>query len=340
MSKTYFIDAGTAQQESSWVLAVRGRAQFSITVQHKKVEGTDFGAQYLKLIEANTDAVQGYVRIRDLLQFICEYCLPLFEQIAPQSSILGCTVEDLVRSPIYNLEIANAGVSGNAVIRGADSFSLTPALSLCPISTASLPAGCEAIPWFRAKDIILNGDGNDAGGVQGRIMTADGRALYFKPRQGGREGQFYRELDILAKIKRTQLANGPIKLSVLQGLVVTGEKEEECVGLLIDLIATPPWGGDLLSPGCWEQSALHLRWEQQVTTTVKALHAQGIVWGDVNAGNVVIDEALDPWVIDFGGMNNPEFVDDDKAETIEGDWQGVGRLFQEWLPERRRGIPL
>lgn len=35
--------------------------------------------------------------------------------------------------------------------------------------------------------------------------------------------------------------------------------------------------------------------------------------------NVVIDEAMNAWVIDFGGMNNVEFVDEDKRETIEGD---------------------
>ena len=50
--------------------------------------------------------------------------------------------------------------------------------------------------------------------------------------------------------------------------------------------------------------------------------------------NVVIDEAMNAWVIDFCGMNNVEFVDDEKRETVEGDKQGIIRLFQEWLPSR------
>lgn len=29
-----------------------------------------------------------------------------------------------------------------------------------------------------------------------------------------------------------------------------------------------------------------------------------------------------------------EFVDDEKHETVEGDKQGIMRLFQEWLPSR------
>lgn len=89
----------------------------------------------------------------------------------------------------------------------------------------------------------------------------------------------------------------------------------------------------------WIRSTQHPRWEKQVKVIVEALHSHGIVWGDVNAGNVVIDRDDDAWVIDFGGRNNPWFVDDDKFETIEGDLQGVRRLFQEWLPKRRDGIP-
>jgi len=69
------------------------------------------------------------------------------------------------------------------------------------------------------------------------------------------------------------------------------------------------------------------------------LHNHGIVWGDVNYCNVVIDSEQDAWVIDFGGLNNTEFVNDDKAESVEGDWQSVGRLIGEFLPRRARGIP-
>ena len=55
---------------------------------------------------------------------------------------------------------------------------------------------------------------------------------------------------------------------------------------------------------------------------------------DVNPRNVVIDEAMNAWLIDFAGMNNVEFGDEEKRETVEGEWQDVRRLFQEWLPSR------
>jgi RIO-like serine/threonine protein kinase len=81
---------------------------------------------------------------------------------------------------------------------------------------------------------------------------------------------------------------------------------------------------------------LHKQWEEQLTVIVQELHAHDIVWGDVHPMNVVIDEEMNAWAIDFGGVNNAEFVDDEKRETIEGDWQGITRLFQEWLPDAKR----
>jgi hypothetical protein len=59
-------------------------------------------------------------------------------------------------------------------------------------------------------------------------------------------------------------------------------------------------------------------------------HSHDLIWGDVNPCNV----AVDAWVIDFGGINNAEFVDDNNTETKYGDWQGVERLFGTWLLNR------
>lgn len=337
MTLHYSVDAGYVDQETSWVMVLRGRTQFDITVHHREIEATDFGDQYLQLIKDYTNELNGCVRSRVPLRFICDYCLPLLEQLAPQASLDGFTVEDVVRSPTYTLEIVREGVSREARIASAGKCSLTPAMDISPLPTTDLPASCSATHQFRAEEIIVNVDNDDTrGSVQGRVTSPAGRSVYFKPRESGRETEFLRELCILNQIEQTHSSNDHIKLPDLQGIVVSGKMGEECVGLLINLIT----GQDLLSARCWKQWELHRQWEQQVKVNVEALHAKDIVWGDVNAGNVIIDEELNAWVVDFGGRNNPEFVDDDKAETIEGDWQGVKRLFEDWLPSRRAGIPL
>jgi RIO-like serine/threonine protein kinase len=81
---------------------------------------------------------------------------------------------------------------------------------------------------------------------------------------------------------------------------------------------------------------LHGKWEEKLTAIVRELHVHSVVWGDVHPMNIVIDEAMNAWTIDFGGTNNAELVDSDKWETIEGDWQGLTRISTEWLPNPQR----
>lgn len=359
MKSAYAIHGGVTEQDMSGVLAMRGRTQFDITVRHEEIDATHFGDRYLSLVKAHRDRFDAFLSHSDSTKtwdqrdvssfihssgearrYICDYCLPLLEQLAPQMSFQGLTLEDLLRSPVYTLEIVKTGFPGDTQIIGGNKCSYTPALNLLPLEIVELPPECNAIPRFAGSEFSMDDHDPSSGTLQGRRLVSEGRYMYFKPREAAREKQFDRELCTLNDIKRKRLAKGEIKLPDLHGIVVSGDAEGKCIGVLINMIPASSFGTDLLSPGCWTHGELHEKWEQQVTATVEVLHAHGIVWGDVNPGNVVIDEALNAWVIDFGGMNNPEFVDDDKTETIEGDWQGVRRLFQEWLASRRAGNPL
>jgi tRNA A-37 threonylcarbamoyl transferase component Bud32 len=195
---------------------------------------------------------------------------------------------------------------------------------------------CKAIPHFQACRTWIaptRDEGNYLDSVQGKVITAEGVLMYFKPRIEGRESEFERELQIMSRIDEAGLG-ARIRVPGLQGIVVSGENGERTMGMLMTLITSPKMGTHLQSQGFQGKLELHKKWEEQVTAIVQELHANGIVWGDVNPMNVVIDEAMNAWVIDFGGMNNVEFVDDEKRETVEGDKQGIMRLFQEWLPSR------
>jgi hypothetical protein len=51
------------------------------------------------------------------------------------------------------------------------------------------------------------------------------------------------------------------------------------------------------------------------------------VWGDAKADNLLLDENNDAWLIDFGGSFTEGWVDKEKAETLEGDIQGMGKIL-------------
>ncbi|PNH44517.1 hypothetical protein VD0004_g3182 [Verticillium dahliae] len=78
-----------------------------------------------------------------------------------------------------------------------------------------------------------------------------------------------------------------------------------------------------------ERAALALRekWAAQIKDTVAKLHHLSVVWGDVKADNVLVDENGNAIVIDLEGGTTQGWVDREKEGTVEGDAQGVENMM-------------
>ncbi|KAM5342054.1 hypothetical protein ACJ41O_015085 [Fusarium nematophilum] len=74
--------------------------------------------------------------------------------------------------------------------------------------------------------------------------------------------------------------------------------------------------------------ALRRKWKKQIRWTVELLHIAGIIWGNVKADNVLIDDRDDAWVIDFSGGYTEGWVDKEHAGTLEGDEQGLSKIIE------------
>ncbi|KAG7110592.1 hypothetical protein HYQ46_004978 [Verticillium longisporum] len=74
--------------------------------------------------------------------------------------------------------------------------------------------------------------------------------------------------------------------------------------------------------------ALRHKWKNQVCSTVEVLHKAGVIWGDVKADNVLIDEYDDAWVIDFGGGYTEGWVKKQSAGTLTGDAEGLANILK------------
>ncbi|KAK5135789.1 hypothetical protein LTR08_004615 [Meristemomyces frigidus] len=333
-------------QDRSWLTVVRGPIRFIITVHFAKIGMTEWGKKYLRRIGIlpQDDDSSPSMSSQGGFDFdmVVAACLPLILELSPTPSIQGLRVEQLCKSPTYHLELVGSPEGdgeGDVRVEQNSRTTYEPSHNLCPVPFSELPTICQGIPRIPASILILatsDGDSDPRAikNPQGKVLTSDGRAMYFKPRMG--EPQFHRELDILNRIKELRLRDESVenRFPDLIGIVVSTDEQggEMAVGLLMTLISSSPDGADLLRAGTQERFELHEVWKTQVMRMVGVLHEHGLVWGDVNPGNVVIDDASQAWLVDFGGRNNAEFVDDALMETEEGDWQGVGRLFEEWLP--------
>lgn len=339
MSQDHHISIGPTgffNGKSCSVKVLRGHTQFHIEVTIEEVKSTNFGDALLQQIELLRELPWGKARDKPLIELIYQHCLPLIERLAPHTSLRDLSLETFLHSPTYNLELVNGGIDKNVRIEGEDKCTYTPAFFTAPIRTSDLPGLCKAVPHFQARELCVapaTEEGKSLDAIQGRVVTKEGGVLYFKPRVEMREPEFERELRVLSCIDGAGLAT-QLKVPKLQGIVVS--EGGMAIGLLMTLITPSKMGTQLRSSGLRGRIELHSKWERQIAGIVAELHRHGIVWGDVHPVNIFIDEAMDAWAIDFGGMNNIEFVDDEKRETVEGDWQGVTRLFRDWLPNVQR----
>jgi len=201
------------------------------------------------------------------------------------------------------------------------------------IPSRDLPPFSE-VPRSKASDLRIVSDtqwDDYMSEIPQKAILSDGTSRFFKPADDKK--QLLREVDMHLRIRHAGLQD-KIKVANLHSIVVSDDAKMT-IGLLLDLI--PSTGDSLYSH---KNSALaskyHARWKQQITATVKQLHSHGLVWGDVHPGNIVIDTSFNAWVVDFGGGSIVEFVPRKKAGTKDGDWYGVGKIFDEWVFENNK----
>ncbi|KJK73557.1 hypothetical protein H634G_11193 [Metarhizium anisopliae BRIP 53293] len=101
------------------------------------------------------------------------------------------------------------------------------------------------------------------------------------------------------------------------------------IGLLRDWVPSGSHGNTLRDIDvCAVSPDLRRRWAAQIRQTVSRLHAIGVIWGDGKASNVIVDKNDDVWLIDLAGGWSRGWVDEDLADTVEGDDQAVARIVK------------
>ncbi|RMY69323.1 hypothetical protein D0862_14884 [Hortaea werneckii] len=147
----------------------------------------------------------------------------------------------------------------------------------------------------------------------------NGEVVFFKPLLDFREPEFWRELDALAQAyKRKDIG----QLAGLRG-IATIDAPPTVVGLLTTWVD----GTKLCDTDKNERQAYSERWSDQVLETLQKLHHSDIIWGDVNAHNVLIDPQNHAWIIDLDGGSRPDHQLQPSKENKDAEREAVREMF-------------
>lgn len=145
--------------------------------------------------------------------------------------------------------------------------------------------------------------------------------FFFKPACS--HSHAIREISTLLRVKELGLIQ-TVRSPVLHGFVLSPDDCNKICGYLLEYIEHR----DTLSSVEIRDEPLPVRteWVSQLWRMVGALHEANIIWGDAKPDNVLIDTDNNLRLIDFGGGHTHGWVDEDKAETVEGDKQALLRM--------------
>ncbi|KAL2681306.1 hypothetical protein Neosp_008917 [[Neocosmospora] mangrovei] len=250
-----------------------------------------------------------------------------FSQIAPLSTTASS--KDL-HSLLYpeTLDYCLQTIDGKATI-----FAIDPEESVSIPNTGPNPA---AVTEFQAMKMIPRYSSRD---VQVQEVLVSGYGTVCKARvgsqtmlckahgQGLENSSLERELVAMQKIRNA--CSGPavnIRAPHLQGYVTFADSGD-IIGLLRDWVLPSSYGSTLRD---MDISAvpreLKNKWLDQIRETVDKLHEIGVVWGDGKASNVVVDQEDNIWLIDFAGGWTQGWVDEELADSVDGDNQAIRNI--------------
>jgi tRNA A-37 threonylcarbamoyl transferase component Bud32 len=179
------------------------------------------------------------------------------------------------------------------------------------------------LPWLNAKDLTVQSEVSMPPPAHpGQVVHKEtGDIYFFKPVVAEQPDSVKREINILRKLEKLDL---DIKFPHLLGFVSFGTSKREAMGMLLQNIRYPTPLTKLLRSSV--DADARAEWSRKSEKYIKALHDNGIIWGDAKADNFMVDADSELWIIDFGGSYTEGWVDPEISETVEGDDMGLEKI--------------
>ncbi|OAQ73699.1 kinase domain-containing protein [Pochonia chlamydosporia 170] len=265
--------------------------------------------QFLQIILKRL--VLGRYGMSDFFAWACRPLLPTFAEINTTAEAASrCTVREKLfpETRVYDLKSR----SGELVAEPSDS----------PAPPLPQQYGVEfsedeyaGVPTYLLDEVYTEN------GLE-TLVLGDGTTVFCKMLQSIIADSHKRELRSYRKMHAAKFDDA-VRVPQLLGLLkdnkntvygfLLSKPENEMASLANRLGRSPP-------------PDLRKKWDEQITTTLEALHAAGISWGDAKPHNVIIDADDDAYLVEFGNVEFTDWVPSEFAGTPEGDLVGLQRM--------------
>lgn len=261
--------------------------------------------------------------LEELADWALQSFMPIFQQIPPLNQHQKYSLQDCLFPEVFHYSLE--ADENNLVPIFLDNIGRERLLgALLPESEQ---VDYSAIPIYRPDEVEvpISMESGALPAVPRKVYINGQQLAFLKSVGAGDVDSTCRELKAYAKMQSTSLAES-INTSSLLGIVQI-LSSGRIVGLLLSYIECND--RTLLCTGKGRQYvSMRRKWLDQITRSIKGLHTCGVVWGDVKPDNVLIDSQDDAYLIDFGGGYTRGWVDQELANTVEGDLQGLQRLSE------------
>lgn len=308
-------------QDASITVMYRG-VRFHVSVEVEDLRGSTLESQFRQFRQTIDDDGEA---LESFENWLVSPCYQFLRDNTPSSRPESVTLQQFYDpvTYVFRLENENGTLRAIAVAYNPEELRyISPMVpKVAPVVLSAINQGIAVFPATDLEIIRAPGAwGDELDQVPRVVRSRSTNSIYaFKAAVEG--GSFRRELQSLLDIQRHD-PSGKLRTSRISGLVLW-DNADFIMGLLIQYI---PHRGTLDeetgTASCGEKE----KWVGQIDETVKRLHAMDIAWGDVKHSNVLINEAGDAVVIDFGGGCTEGCVDESVEGTREGDAQGLTRM--------------
>ncbi|KAB8214842.1 hypothetical protein BDV33DRAFT_208902 [Aspergillus novoparasiticus] len=257
----------------------------------------------------------------EMHDWILQPFLPIFRKLTPLDQSLKYTLEDCLLAEEFHYTVQVLEENLVPLWLGNSKCKKKHLIGACLRSAAHVDY--SMFPVYHPSEIQVPIDANltSLPAVPSKVFIhGRSKPSFFKIVYADDAGMTLKELLAYSKIQMAQF-DATVRTSRLDGLVQDGDGY--VMGLLLSYIDCHGATLECIGGSHSQYAGFRQKWVDQISHTLKSLHAHNIVWGDAKAANVLIDTNADAYLIDFGGGYTEGWVDKEMANSIDGDLQGL-----------------